>query len=719
MKKFILTGTILFFFSSLLNAQWIRIYGTSGDDRAYLVLETNDGGCVVAGTSRSIGTSLYSIVVLKLDLNGAIEWDKTCRTNNYIRLHFLRQTGDGGYLIAGAESYYGSERFWSLKLDSWGDMDLDGSLGRWIGCLVQSVAPTNDGGYILGGFYQYYDDEGEEIREIRVAKLNQSNDVEWQKAYKTSLIEELYSIQQTADGGFALSGKIASSSYEKDILVLKLSPGGDLEWQAFYGSGPGKEDVAYSMQQTSDRGYILTGYTQQKYTDQSPEDRNALVLKLSSTGDIEWHQTYGGNGDDCAHCIQQTDDGGYIVAGTTYSSGAGDGDFWILKLSSSGNIEWQRTYGTYTNEEVNSIQQTSEGGYLAIGSIKSFGAGSFDSLIMRLLPDGSIGLPCRFIRESTSSVPDVSIYSSQIADLETEETDFVYGVASLYFYLQFSDITEYELCSQHPLLAIISSEGGTTYPPPGTYINDSGVEVEITAEPESGYRFGEWTGDATGTENPLTVIMDSDKSVMASFIRQFSLTILAGEGGTTDPEPGTYVEDSGTEVSINALPESGYQFSEWSGVIESTSNPITITMNLNTSVTANFVPAEEDDKSVLDKIFRIATCAIATAAYDSPSHPYVKILREFRDKYLMRTKPGRSLVKIYYRYSPLAARCIAKHKVLKIIIRFYLLPVVAFSYSMVRFGPLLTAIISLLILAIPIFFVSFSRRKKRQAEARP
>ncbi|MDH5468723.1 MAG: hypothetical protein OEY25_15010, partial [Candidatus Aminicenantes bacterium] len=159
-------------------------------------------------------------------------------------------------------------------------------------------------------------------------------------------------------------------------------------------------------------------------------------------------------------------------------------------------------------------------------------------------------------------------------------------------------------------------------------------------------------------------------------------------------------------------PESGYQFSEWSECLSGTSNPLTVILNSNKSVTANFIPVEEDDKNVLDKIFRIATCTIATAAYDSPSHPHVRVLRDFRDKYLVRTKPGRRLVKIYYKYSPLAARCIAKHRVLKTVIRFYLIPVVAFSYSMVHFGPLLTAIISILILAIPIFFVSAFRRKK-------
>jgi len=719
MKKIILIGTILFSFSSLLNAQWIRIYGTSSDDRAYLVLETSDGGCVVAGTTRPIDTSLFNLMVLKLNSNGEIEWQKTYGIESNIHLFFLRQTGDGGYLIAGAEYGVYSTSFWTLKLDLWGDIESDGSFRISMGFIAQSIKQTNDGGYLLAGYDWDYDEEWSMIGHIPVIKLTLSGDVEWQKVYKIGVAKEINSIQQTIDGGFILSGKVLYSSYGEDVIVLKLFPGGDLEWQMTYGSGTYNNDAACCIQKTSDGGYILTGYTQYKYSVDDYGDKDVLVLKLSSTGNLEWSHVFGGNGDDYASSIQQTGDGGYTVAGTTFSYSAGEMDIWIFKLSSSGEIDWQRTYGALSDEMPYSIQQTSDDGYLAAGSIQSFGSGSFDYLIMKLLPDGQIGLPCRFINESTAAAPAVSFWHKQMGIFALEEEDFIYGYSGEIFYPRISDLTEYELCSQQPLLAISCSEGGTTTPAPGTYINDSGVEIEITAEPESGYRFGEWTGDAAGTENPLTLTMDSDKSLMANFFRQFSLTIIAGEGGTTDPEPGTYVEDSGTEVSINALPKSGYQFSEWSGVLEGTSNPITITMNSNTSVTANFVPVEEDDKNVLDKIFRIATCAIATAAYDSPSHPHVKILKEFRDKYLMRTKPGRCLVKIYYKYSPLAARCIAKHRVLKIIIRFYLLPVVAFSYSMVHFGPLKTAIISILILAIPIFFVSACRRKKRQAEAKP
>jgi len=184
------------------------------------------------------------------------------------------------------------------------------------------------------------------------------------------------------------------------------------------------------------------------------------------------------------------------------------------------------------------------------------------------------------------------------------------------------------------------------------------------------------------------------------------LTVAAGTGGTTNPSPGTYTHDSGTQVSITAIPNSGYQFSGWNGAASGTTNPITLTMDNDKSVTASFTaipkPPEEGKKG---------GCFIATAAYGSPLHPYVNILRDFRDKYLMTTKLGRVLVGLYYKYSPSVADLIAKSKMLKVAVRINLLPLVVFIYLMLRFGPITTAVMLGLIFALPIFFVRFYRRR--------
>ncbi len=189
----------------------------------------------------------------------------------------------------------------------------------------------------------------------------------------------------------------------------------------------------------------------------------------------------------------------------------------------------------------------------------------------------------------------------------------------------------------------------------------------------------------------------------ASFI-QYNLTISAGTGGTTNPSPGTYAYNSWTEVSIEAVPNSGYKFSGWSGSASGTTNPITITMDSDKSITASFSPEEKGGE-------KKKGCFIATTAYGSSSHPCVKSLRDFRDKYLIPHSLGRKIVNFYYRYSPAAANFISKNKAMKIGARLILLPFIALSYTMLRFGPFITAVAVALILALSVLSVRFYKRR--------
>ncbi|MDI6733382.1 MAG: hypothetical protein QME16_05630, partial [Planctomycetota bacterium] len=164
---------------------------------------------------------------------------------------------------------------------------------------------------------------------------------------------------------------------------LKLTSTGSIDWQKTYG-GTGS-DSAQSIQQTSDGGYIVAGVTQSFGTGSA----DFWVLKLTSTGSIDWQKTYGGTGYDRANSIQQTADGGYVVAGNTTSFGAGSNDFWVLKLNNDGTVAWQKTYGGTGGETANSIRQTADGGYIVAGNTPSFGAGSADFWVLKLNPDGT------------------------------------------------------------------------------------------------------------------------------------------------------------------------------------------------------------------------------------------------------------------------------------------------------------------------------------------
>ena len=201
--------------------------------------------------------------------------------------------------------------------------------------------------------------------------------------------------------------------------------------------------------------------------------------------------------------------------------------------------------------------------------------------------------------------------------------------------------------------------------------------------------------------------MDSDKSIEANFIRQYTLSIVAGSGGTTNPSPRSYIHDTGIEVTIKAIPNSGYRFSSWSGDASGTTNPITITIDSDKSIKANF--AKEEPLAE-----KKGGCFIATAAYGTPVHPHMEIFRNFRDRYLMNNKLSRAFVELYYKYSPFFAKIIAKNKLLKMAVQINLIPLVIFSYSMVHFGPIITAIMLVFIFIFPIFLILFFRRKMRR-----
>jgi len=163
-------------------------------------------------------------------------------------------------------------------------------------------------------------------------------------------------------------------------------------------------------------------------------------------------------------------------------------------------------------------------------------------------------------------------------------------------------------------------------------------------------------------------------------------------------------------VIIRAIPDSGYQFSGWSVDASGKENPITVTIDKDKWIVAAFAPLDEKEKAWE------LNCFIATAAYGSPLHPHVKILRNFRDRCLMPGKLGRMLVRIYYRHSPFIAKIVKKHRALKLLVRISLLPMIAFSYSMLHFSPIVIGIIFAFIFTLPIFFVCFYRRRMKNSQ---
>jgi hypothetical protein len=706
MKRIILLINFFLLFSSFasLHGQWVRTYGGSEGDRAYYVQQTTEGGYIVVGTTGLFQVSgLTSVWILKLDSGGYIEWEKTYSEIYKSSPLLIQETTDSEYLVAGYidlpnYTYLEKEEAWILKLNSSGDIIADESYGIRMNGSPSCFQVTSDGGYIIASSGT----NGAKAKDFWIVKLSPAWGVEWKWAYGGNASDDVRSIQQTSEGGYILCGSTTSfGAGGHDFWVLKLSSDGIIEWQRTFGGSD--NDTPCSIQQTGDGGYIVIGNTNSF----GAGDTDIWVLKLTPFGDVEWQKTYGGVESDTACSVQQTGDGGYIIVCNTLSFGAGEQDFWIVRLTQTGDIEWQKTFGTSQEETASFIQQSIDGGYIIIGSLSSFGAGSSDFVLIKLRPDGEIDLPCRFLQDSSAQILD-TMTSAVDTSIGPEDIDLEHEFVGVDLTAVDTDAIEYELCSLNPLLSIHATIGGTTNPEPDTYVYDLNAEEVIEAIPDLGSEFTGWIGDISGLNNPITIVLDSDKFAKANFlIHQYTLTITAGEGGTTVPEPKNYLYDSMTEVTVKAIAENGYRFSEWSGDVTGTSNPIKITMDANKSVTANFFEISDKDND----IFRIK-CFIATAAYGSSHHPHVKVLRDFRDKYLMTSRIGRKLVRLYYKYSPIFANMIMRHRALRIAAKIHLLPIIIFCYSMVYLGPIITMILA----AGFLFLISFLFSKMKQTQ---
>jgi hypothetical protein len=289
--------------------------------------------------------------------------------------HSVRQTADGGYIVAGYTGSYGagSHDYYLVKTDSLGYQQWDTTYGSELADYARQVQQTADGGYIIVGSATY-SSRNDEL--VYIVKTDKNGAEEWHqvKGY-TDRDNEGWSIQQTADGGYIVVGKTADQG-SAAIFFIKINSSGYNEW--FYLKGyDDYDDYGYSVRQTADYGYIIVGTTS-RYG-----NGDIFLIKTGSDGATAWSQHIGGSAGDYGYSVQQTSDGGYIIAGTTFSYGSGAGDIYLVKTDAGGNQTWAKTFGGSSYEFGQSVQQTSDGGYIVVGSTASYGAGGSDVYLIK------------------------------------------------------------------------------------------------------------------------------------------------------------------------------------------------------------------------------------------------------------------------------------------------------------------------------------------------
>ena len=400
--------TIVVMFNQSIIAQpdtlWTRAYGGTSDDHGASVQQTNDGGFIITGRTDSYGAGSSDVWLIKTDTNGDTVWSKTFGGSGEDFGNDVQLTNDGGYIVTASTFSFGSggSEAWLLRTDSNGDTlwtkTIGGSGGDWI----VSVQQTSDGGYITTGGTRNFGANGADLWIIRT---DSNGNILWTKLFGGTGYDSGISIRPTIDNGYILTGETNSfGSGDFDIWLLKIDAIGDTLWTRTLGGS--NWEYSKSLQQMDDGGYIIAGWTQSFGAGLT----DAWLIRTDANGDTIWTHTYGSSNWDKGYSIQQTEDGGFVVAGVTWSFGAGSADVWLIRTDNQGDTIWTSTYGGTNSDGSVSVVYTSDGGLVLIGWTESFGAGGSDVWLIRLEGEIDSGLVAYYPFNGNAN--DESVYEN-------------------------------------------------------------------------------------------------------------------------------------------------------------------------------------------------------------------------------------------------------------------------------------------------------------------
>jgi hypothetical protein len=359
---------------------WTKTYGGSGNDMGYSVQQTVDGGFIIAGWTRSFGAGGSDIYLIKVDAVGNLVWEKTYGGSEEEMGWSVIQTPDGGYIIAGYTYSFGNgdADVYLIRTDSLGDTLWTNTYGGDSTDSGYSLTTASDGGFVIAGRTQSSGAGSDDIYLIRTDSLG---NLVWQKTYGGPLFDIAYSICETYDGGYIIAG-YSSSFGNAGAYVIRTDSQGDSLWTRLYGGS--MHDLASHVEPINDTSYIISGYTESFgafYGD-------FLLVKFNDNGDTIWTRNYGGEFTEWAYPVKQTTDNCYIVAGWTDSYGGTYGsNVYLVKLDEWGDTIWTGVYANDTNEAAFDMQITSDGSYIIVGSTNSYGAGGDDVYLIKTEPD--------------------------------------------------------------------------------------------------------------------------------------------------------------------------------------------------------------------------------------------------------------------------------------------------------------------------------------------
>jgi len=312
------------------------------------------------------------------------------------RVDYLIQTSDEGFAIAGNHYISGEEKadFWIIKTDSSGNVEWNKRYNRTdehlgIGGLVE----TSEGGYIIAA--KAVNDTQERLASL--IKIDEFGGVNWEKEIGSGSQDIINTLIATSDGGLALAGQTLGVNNSLDFWLVKTDFNGNLEWGHNYGGT--NNEVAYTLAEKSDGGFILAGYT---YSNSNPIDCDSWLIKTDSDGNWLWNHTYATEDLEVPYALAETSDGRIAFAGVNFTSTSPlDHDYWLIKISDDGIVEWKNSYeGTVLGYVDHVGLVATPDGELALAGTKGSSPEGFNTFLLKVNVFGNLQW------NQTYSVPD-------------------------------------------------------------------------------------------------------------------------------------------------------------------------------------------------------------------------------------------------------------------------------------------------------------------------
>jgi hypothetical protein len=360
-------------YSEVSPSIWSKTYDAVGAEILFSATQTSDGGYALVG---SHGAFTW---VVKTDSSGRMQWNQSYDDEISGMPECIVQSTDGGFAISGLSGSQGFDQFWVLKMDSQGKGVWSKSYGNGYSMGARSLVQMDDGGYVVVGDVSSNNTHGWDTLVVRVDSLGNSI---WSKTYGGINDDRAMQVIKSKDNYLVLAGFTNSNGSEPsgplDYWLAKLDFEGNMIWTRSFGGN--QEDYGTCLAETADGGFVMAGQTRYGAY---PAPQDFWLVKTDASGNMQWNKTYGGSDAEEAMSVIQTKDGGYAIVGITRSIGAGSTDFWLVKTDSSGNKQWSRTYGGRGHDLATNVFQTEDGGYVLAGSTDSYGSGDYDFWLIK------------------------------------------------------------------------------------------------------------------------------------------------------------------------------------------------------------------------------------------------------------------------------------------------------------------------------------------------